>query len=253
MVDWFRFVKKPFSDDRRDSIKLADGTVLRRVGKLSIPSGSIVLGEIQWPPDLAVSNIQTALADVSVKTWQDQVAALVLTLGPSHGVDARRVVGQIGIDSAKMLVADKEAVAEHWADVGPDRIGVVSSRVELQLKKRFNLKTRCVNPIRTEIVGPVSEALEKEIVAYLPTIDPKYESLHCVVFYVQTNNTFERANFLVDDWAFLPIGNRPKPEMFVCTTGMGDGSYDVVVDYEGNVPRAVTVTFISLGDDERSG
>src|SRR5262245_41086719 len=108
MVDWFGLFKKPFSDDRRSS------NGMRRVGRLAARSGSIVLGEIQWPPDLAVSGIQTTAVEVFVKTWDNRVAELVLSMGPKTSICSRRLVGQIGIDSAKMLVADKEAVAEHW-------------------------------------------------------------------------------------------------------------------------------------------
>lgn len=249
MVDWFKLLKSPFSDDRRTHQPTSSGVLTRRlVGNLAVPSGSIVLGEIQWPPDLAVENIPTPAAKVFVETWHNRVATLILKFGPSKDASAKRVIGRIDIDSAKMLVADKDAVAAHWAYVGPDRIGVLSPEVEDALKRRFKLKMRRINPVRSEIVGPVSTMLEQEILAFVPTLHPRYEKYPVFAFYVQTNNTFERANFMEDDWAFLPVGNAPKPEMFVCTTGMGTGSFDVECEFENDVPQSVKVTFMRFDE-----
>src|SRR4051812_6497481 len=152
MVDWLRLFKKPFSDDRRGSqATQPDDRIIRRaVGALAVPSGAIVLGEIMWPPDLVVDGVTTPTIDVSIKTCDRRVAALILTMGPDAAVEARRSVGRIDIDSARMLVADKDAVAQHWTDVGPNRVGVMLTTVEPLLKKRFKLRTTRVNAVRTE-------------------------------------------------------------------------------------------------------
>jgi hypothetical protein len=63
-------------------------------------------------------------------------------------------------------------------------------------------------------------------------------------FNVRTNNSFDRANFNARAWDFIPIGNAPNPLMFVCETGRGDGCYEVHGQFDGEIPRELTVNFI---------
>jgi hypothetical protein len=111
------------------------------------------------------------------------------------------------------------------------------------MTKRFKLKTVRVNPVRAEVVGAVSEPLAKEIEHFLKTI-PKYADYPFMYFHVQTNNSFDRTNYLAKAWDFLPVGNADAPLMFVCGTGRGDGCYDVECEYAGEVPRVLTISFI---------
>ena len=79
-----------------------------------------------------------------------------------------------------------------------------------------------VNPVRAEVVGPVPERLEAEIEAFLHT-DPRYADFPFMHFRVQTNNSFATGRTTWPHWAFLPVGDRPEPLMFVSRTGRGTG------------------------------
>ena len=111
------------------------------------------------------------------------------------------------------------------------------------LTKRFKLKTRRVNVVRAEVVGPVSEQLAAEIESFLKA-DPKYADFPFMYFHLQTNNSFDRANYMDSAWQFMPVGNSPEPLMFVCGTGREDGCYEVQGQFDGGVPRVLNVNFI---------
>jgi hypothetical protein len=203
-------------------------------------------------PDLEVPNIDADEVAISASLRQypsgaPMVTALRLDLGEATGNGDRRKVGEVGIDSATLVVADKADIEEHWTETGTDRIGVISTArddtVLRLLTKRFKLRTVRTNPIRAEVVGPVSEQLEAEIEGFLKA-DPKYAAFPYMHFRVETNNSFERTNLASKAWDFIPVGNNPEPLMFVCGTGRGDGCYDVLGHYDGDIPRALTITFI---------
>ena len=227
-------------------------SIERFLGALPLRSGTLVLGDPQYMPALEVPNIDVSEAQISAQLWRYPsegtcVAALTIKLGDEVGIDSRSTIGEVGIDSAKLVVADKVDFEQHWTDVGKDRLGVISTApdetVLRMLTRRFKLKTRQVNRIRAEVLGPVSEALEKEIEALLKTI-PEYAEFPFMRFYVQTNNSFDRANRLDGSWKFMPVGNADEPSMFVCETGRGDGSYKVHGEFEGSVPRVLSIRFI---------
>jgi hypothetical protein len=224
----------------------------RAFGRLKLRSGKLALGDPQCLPGLVVPNIAADEVEISASLWRypsgaERVTALRLGLGEQTGRGTCRKVGEVGIDSAKLVVADKADIEEHWTETGEDRIGVISTAPDDTvlglLTKRFKLKTLRVNPVRAEVVGPVSEQLEAEIDSFLKA-DPKYAAYPFMHFHVQTNNSFDRANHMNRAWQFMPVGNSPAPLMFVCVTGRGDGCYDVQGHFDGETPRALTVAFI---------
>ena len=190
--------------------------------------------------------------EISASLWRyrraETVTALKLRLGETTSGATRRKVGEVGIDSAKLIVADIADIEEHWTETGKDRIGVISTArddtVLRLLTKRFKLKTVRVNTVRAEVVDAVSEQLAAEIVTFLKA-DPKYADFPFMYFHVQTNNSFDRANHLKKGWKFMPVGNSQEPLMFVCGTGRGDGCYEVQGEFAGENPRVLTVTFIN--------
>lgn len=144
--------------------------------------------------------------------------------------DTSESLGQVAVDSARIIIADAEDCKRHWTETGSDRIGVIliakNDNVLRLLQQRFGFQVVRVSGIRAEIVGPVSESLERDILAYLTSF-PEYAQFPYMHFYVQTNNTFERMNFLDEKWATVPIGNSEEPKLFTCETGWGDGCYEV--------------------------
>jgi hypothetical protein len=225
------------------------------LGTLKLRSGTLILGDPQNPPSVEVPNVPVTEVGVSARLWRypsglQRVASLTLVLGDQGKGGLSRTIGHVPIDSAKLVVLDKRDFEEHWTEVGPDRIGVISTApddaVLRLLTRQFRLRTVRVDRIQAKVVGPVSVALEKEIEDYLKSI-PKYASFPYILFRVETKNSFERANHMERAWDFIPVGNLDKPLMFVCSTGHGDGSYDVKCSYSGEVPIALTIEFSEDG------
>lgn len=228
-------------------------TVDRFLGRLEVKSGSILLGD---PQDVAggveIANISVDQIEISASLWKyplgrESVIALRLELGKPTRDGVRRKVGEVGIDTATLVIVDKVDFKENWAEVGNDRIGFISTRRDdavLQiLTTEFRLKTTRDNQFTARIADPVSNELEEEIIAYLKT-KPEYADYPFLHFCVHTNNTFDRTMEMKGAWEFMPVGNEPTPLMFVSGTGRGDGVYDVEVDFEGDIPRVVTINFL---------
>ena len=53
------------------------------------------------------------------------MTGLTIRFGKEAIGDSRRKIGEVAIDSAKLVVADKADIQEHWTEVGKDRIGVI--------------------------------------------------------------------------------------------------------------------------------
>jgi hypothetical protein len=265
MFDWLHRIFRR-SDDRErqrffetlDTLNAEAGggkpTVTQKLlGILKLRSGTLALGDPQYLPSLEVPHIAAEEVAISAQLWRypsgkETVTALSLRLGDDTGVGPARKIGEVGIDSTALVVADKADIEEHWRrEVGKDRIGVISTApddtVLRLLTKRFKLRTVQVNAVRAEVVGPVSEPLAKEIEDYLKS-NPKYADYPFMYFRVQTNDSFDRANYMKKSWDFLPVGNAAAPLMFVCGTGRGDGVYDVQCAFSGELPRILSITFI---------
>lgn len=240
-----------------DELNAASGggkpaTIEKVLGKLAVPSGTLVLGDPQYLPQVEVPGIVDQEVEISAQLWhypsgKATVTALMLKFGDGVCDSPLETIGQLGIDSAKLIVVDKADFDTHWTDVGRDRIGVITTarddKVLRLLTRRFKLKTVPRNVIRAEVVGPVSHELEQEITTLLKSM-PEYAKFPFMHFHVQTNNSFDRANYLHQTWDFLPVGNADVPLMFVCGTGRGDGSYNVQCGYSRGVPRFLSIRFI---------
>lgn len=271
MFDWMKRIFGESDDDGRqhffgmmdaftaDAKGGTPTTIERQLGTLNIRSGVLALGDPQYLPSLELPNIDTNAVAICGKLWQYPsgsvtVIGLTIELGNGSHDDEPRKIGELDIDSAALVIADKSDIDEHWTETGKDRIGVISTARDdtllRKLKRRFILQTVQIHPARAEIVGPVSESLEKKIEDYLKSI-PEYAQFPFMHFRVQTNNSFDRANYMDKPWDFMPVGNDDLPLMFVCGTGRGDGCYDVQCRYSGNVPRCVSITFVE--DDGEEG
>lgn len=270
MFDWLKRVFGQTDDDERrrffgmiDALnaEAAGGpptTIERHLGKLPMSSGVLVFGDPQYMPSVELPNIDAGEISISVKLWQypsggATVISLMIDIGSDSPCEAPRKVGELGVDSGVLVVADKADIEEHWTETGRDRIGVIltpgDDAVRRRLKKRFKLKTTQVNRMRAEVVGPVSQCLEREIEEYLKSI-PEYATFPFMHFYVQTNSSFDRANRMDRSWDVMPVGNDDLPLMFVCRTGRGDGLYSVYCAYSGDVPRRVSIDFIEDDEEE---
>ncbi|MFN3152177.1 hypothetical protein [Bremerella sp.] len=271
LTHWIPGIGKPMRTDAEKRQRLLDlldilnaeaaggepTTVERKLGTLTLHSGAIALGDPQYVPSITIPNIDAHEVTLSARLWQypsggETVIGITIHMGDDSDCGPPRKVGELPIDSAALVIADHEDINQHWTDTGNDRIGVISTAPDdtllRELKKRFQLKTIPTSAVTAEVVGPVSETLEQEINDYLKSV-PQYAQFPYMHFYVQTNNSFDRANFMEEPWDFMPIGNEDLPVMFVCGTGRGDGTYDVTCRYSGDTPRVVTIDFI---DDHRA-
>lgn len=227
-------------------------TIEQHLGNLKIRSGTIAFGDPQVLPDVELPNIPSGEVSISATLWQypsDGVTCgkLTIQLADDLRCDRIRKIGELGIDSAALVVVDKADYDEYWTETGKDRIGVISTAPDdtmlRRLKSRFQLETVQINAVRAEVVGPVSEILEREIEDYLRSI-PKYAEYPFLCFRLETNNSFDRVVQMNKAWEFIPVGNDELPMMFVCSTGLGDGLYDVNCGFAGDVPVVVTIPFI---------
>ena len=232
-------------------------TIERHVGNLKIHSGVLAFGDPQDVTSVEIPIIDTDEVSISARLWQypsgdATVIGLTINIGNASHCDPPRKVGELGIDSGALVVADMADIDEHWTETGNDRVGVISTAPDdtllRKLKKQFNLETVQINAVRAEVVGTVSETLEQEIENYLKSI-PEYAQVSFMHFHVQTNNSFDRANYMDKPWDFMPVGKNAHPLMFVCGTGRGDGLYDVNCRYSGDAPRIVSINFIDDDDD----
>lgn len=228
------------------------------IGEIMLPSRSVMLDDPQYMPDgLVIASLAAdkAQIEVNVLRYPDGGAIIKQLWLKFSDVDFEspyQQLGELGIDSAAVAIADTEDTRVHWTATGPDRIGVINvardQKAHKLLKKKFKLKTRQVNRVRVEVQQPVSEALEQEIEDFLKTI-PQYADYPFMHFYVQTNDSFDRVNYMNADWKFLPVGNQPDPVMFACSTGYGDGIYPVEGIMKNNLVHALKVTFIDEDDE----
>ena len=269
MLDWFRRLFLGSQEKQRkqffetiDALNAEAGSgeptsIERFLGTLPLRSGTLILGDPQYMPALEVPNIDVSEAQISaqIRSYPSQetcLTALTIKLGDEVGIDSRSTIGEVGIDSAKLVVADKVEFEEHWTDVGKDRLGVIitarNDAVLRMLTKRFKLKTRQVNRIRAEVQGPVSESLENEIEGLLNSM-PDYADFPYMHRCARTQPQLSiKANRMTRSWEFMPVGNADEPLMFVCETGRGDGAYKVQGEFLGDVPKALSIMFI--GDVE---
>ncbi len=169
--------------------------------------------------------------------------------------DSRRVLGEVGVDSATVVALDAQTHEQHWQEVGPDRIGRASlageeKKVAELIGKRFGLRHRKADFLHSEFLEPISEELEAEIVAYLKTF-PEYARYTFFYFRITTNNTQDRINQAMSDraWTEVVLNAPSNGNVLAFTSGFGDGRYPVEGLYRGDELIAVEVRFIGPDQD----
>ena len=226
----------------------------RHLGDLPLRSGTLCLGDPQQPRAVTIPGVDAAAAAISARlrrypSGREAVDALRIEF-PADTPDAApagppRVVGELAIDSARLVVADAADLEEHWLDTGSDRIGLVSTHppeLAPALQARFGWETVRRDPFDLEVVGPISPDLERDVRDYLKSV-PEFAQFHYLNFKVHTNDSFDRLNGGGSGPRFLPVGGADGPVLFTCGTGRGDGRYEVRCTFAGETPRVVTVDF----------
>jgi hypothetical protein len=184
-----------------------------------------------------------------------RVASIEVDLAlPATG--SPELLGEIGVDSASVVFVDAKVHEEFWKDEGTARIGVLSTpqhrKVAKLLQKRFGIKSEPVNPVRSELVQPVSRVLEEEIVAYLETC-PEYSEYAFMFFRVETKNTREqlRDNLNAQGlWCELILDEPSGANALAIKSGFGDGSYPAYGIRGSSGLARVAVEFIGPADEK---
>jgi hypothetical protein len=265
MFDWINRVFRRVEDPERaaflstiDAMNARAGggpPVSARVcaGTLSVPSGQLLLGDPQCVAQCQVEfgapcELAITLSVHRYPNGNSRVNELLLSVVGAEPPVETREIGGMGIDSAKVVVVDREDYRLHWTYTGPDRIGeIVVMKDERCLKlltRKYKLTITHRDWYTAYVREPISLELEAEIEAYLKTI-PEYAKYTFMHFRVSTNNSFDRVNFHNEQWGFLPVGNAPEPLLFTCGTGRGDGSYRVMGGFSGSQLVEVRVDFMA--------
>jgi rhodanese-related sulfurtransferase len=168
--------------------------------------------------------------------------------------DTQCTFGEFGVDSGKAVILDERTLTEYWNELGPDRIGITCSPkhevVAELIGRKFGLRHRPVNEIRSEFRDPISVDREAKIMAFLKTV-PEYATFPFLYFRIHTNNTVDRINQEMDGklWCQVAVGPNQRDCAVVMTAGFGDGSYSVVGHFHGDEFLAVEVRFIGPEQD----
>ena len=249
MWNWFRRKRAP------------DGPVFRRetIGEVHCRSGTILLADPMLIFDpVRVEGVpagQVPVVAELIRYPEGGVRVAMVRLCVREGEpDSRRALGEVGVDSAKVVAVDARTQEDCWKEVGPDRIGHTSGpdhrKIARMIAKRFNLRDREVNFISSEFLEPISEELEAEITAYLQTF-PEYAEFTFIYFRIRTNCTTERIADAMTErlWCGLELGSDPGERLLAITSGFGDGRYTVEGLYSGGELLAAEVRFIGPEQD----
>jgi len=165
-------------------------------------------------------------------------------------------IGEVDVESASVAVLDNEACEQFWQEQGNARLGIIASpehrHIAKLLNKRFQLESRPVNAIRSELVEPVSEELEAEIVAYRKTF-PNYAAFPFMFFRIETRNTRELLRDALAAhglYCQMVLDRATRANVFLFQSGFGDGTYPVLGRQIHERLGDVAVEFIGPAQDK---
>jgi len=224
------------------------------VGKLRVHSGTVLVGDPSYLPD-GVELKDVPLGDHPVVahliTYPEggrRVAGVNLKF-TSEGGGTLHKIGEVPVDSAKVAVLDASTFEQFWELEGAARLGVIATpqhrHIAGLLKKRFQLESRDVNAFRSELVEPVSEELEAEIVAYLETF-PDYAACSFMFFRVESRNTCEQLETALSSHVIceMVLDEPTGANLLAFQSGLGDGTYPVFLRQSQGQSGEVVVEFI---------
>jgi hypothetical protein len=171
-------------------------------------------------------------------------------------VASRRILGEIGVDSACVVLLDAVTSECFWKEVGPERVGLTGTpddhvRVAKLIQKQFGLKFSEVSILHSRCLEPISEEMEARIIAFLKTI-PKYAEFTFMYFRVKTGNTLDRLNQAMSNrpWCELVLDEASGANLVAVTSGFGDGSYLVEGLYGPRELLGFEIEFIGPAQDK---
>lgn len=228
---------------------------MQRVGQLLLDSGKLVIsdGMDSWGEDFI--KVPSGAYEVWIEYGQPtkrteffgSLIDRVLVTNSGFNFGAAMRIGEVGVDSAKIFLSDKDALEKYWEDEGPLRIGEVQvvgedpTPAELVCRE-FGLEAESVWFGTARLKGEVSKPLEEEITQFLQSF-PRFQRNTFLYFSIYSGNTFERFNFYNKRFGMLPIDSAESAFMAITQTGFGDGVYPIFTRSDGSSRMAVEVSF----------
>jgi hypothetical protein len=233
------------------------------IGELHVPSGKVQIADPMFlgPFDstygvvveVPVSKIAVQALLIRYPEGGQRIARIGLFFGEPPP-DSRQRLGEVGVDSATVVLVDPAAVAQYWKNVGPERLGWVGipggERLARLIARRFALTPR-FNGLNWEFEDPISESLEEQIREYLKTV-PGYDGFAYVFFHVKTWNTHDQIREAMSGrgWCEFVLDEASGASLFALPSGFGDGTYQVEGLYRSGQLIGVEVEFIGPDQDE---
>ena len=233
------------------------------VGTLGLPSGVTLLMDPCFDSVVEASGFVERRAAVSVEEWRYPnghavLGMLELVFDPSAVIDEIRTLGSVGINSARIAVADRDDWKLHRQEIGPLRevrmhAGFdLNGKVRTAIAKRFGIAWSTTDHPMIYVASRPVEQSEYEAMRRVGGKAAGNEPLMggfypCLGLTHVTGSTFDRMNDS-EGIGFVPIGEPSGPVAFVGPSGMGDGTYDVVGRFAENRMIGVEIRF--LGDSD---
>jgi hypothetical protein len=233
------------------------------IGDLPVPSGKVLIVDPMFLDpsdttsgvtiDVPVSKIAVQGQIIRYPEGGNRVAGIGLFFGEPPP-DSRRCLGQVSVDSARVVLVDPVAVSRYWKKVGPERLGRIGipngEPMARQIAKQFALTPR-FDGFFWEFAEPIPERLEEQIRVYLETL-PEDTGFAHYFFHVETRNTHDQIRETMSEqrWCEFVLDEASGASLLAVTSGFGDGRYEVEGLYRSGQLIGVEVEFIGPDQDE---
>lgn len=106
--------------------------VERHLDDLPVPSGAIVFADPKYAPEVVLRRIPRGTISISATlqeyaSGEAKVLGLAIRTGNRPLKGLRRKIGEIAIDSGRLVIADRAGYEAHWTDMAKERLGVLAS------------------------------------------------------------------------------------------------------------------------------
>ncbi len=250
MLDWFRRRRTAAEPSR----------LVTTIGEIQVASGTLLMGDPRYLFDplriqmLPPGPFPVVAEIIEYPEGGRRIARLEIRFRPG-AKDTSRVLRELAIDSAMVVLIDERDYEDDWREVGPERIGRTSTpkhheRVAELIGRRFNLLWRHVDLFHSVFEEPISEELEARIVEYVRSFK-EYSDSWYLYFQITTRDTVDRIHEAMRDryWNEVVLDEETGANLLAVKTGFGDGSYPVVGHHAAGELIGIEVEFIGPAQD----